>query len=179
MRHGSRAVGVVPLAVFAFAACASAGPAVGARPGARADDLQDGKTLYNQGKYAEAEQRLKAVGGAEGRAFYAGAVARQGRGAESLPAAEEALAASPTHEVAVYALGRGLVDQKLWDQVVARMSAVIEKNQRVPYAYYWRAYGYQNTNQGARMLDDFQTFLGLAPDAPEATTVKQLLATFR
>jgi len=169
---------MMPLAVFAFAACASAG-STGVHAAARVDDLADGKALYNQGKYAEAEQRLKTVAGAEGRAFLAGAVARQGRGAEALPAAEEALAANPTHEVAVYALGRGLVDQKKWDQVVARMSAVIEKNQRVAYAYYWRAYGYQNTNQGARMLDDFQTFLGLAPNAPEATTVKQLLATFR
>jgi tetratricopeptide (TPR) repeat protein len=176
MRQSSRSV---PLAVVAFAACASAGPASGARSAARADDLQDGKVLYSQAKYAEAEQRLRGVAGAEGRAFFAGAVARQGRGAEALPAAEEALAANPTHEVAVYALGRGLVEQQKWDLVIARMSGVIEKNQRVAYAYYWRAHGYQNTNQGARMLDDFQAFLGLAPDAPEATTVKQLLATFR
>jgi len=176
MSHVGRSL---PLAIFAFAACASAGSASGGRVAVRVDDLQEGKALYNQGKYAEAEQRLKGVGGGEARAFYAGAVARQGRGAEALPAAEEALAANPTQEVAVYALGRGLVDQQKWDQVIARMSAVIEKNQRVPYAYYWRAYGYQNTNQGARMLDDFQTFLGLAPNAPEATTVKQLLATFR
>jgi tetratricopeptide (TPR) repeat protein len=169
---------VLPLTVFAFAACASAGSS-GARASARVDDLQDGKVLYNQGKYAEAEQRLRSVGGAEGRAFFAGAVARQGRGAEALAAAEEALSANPTHEVAVYALGRGLVDQKNWDQVISRMSAVIGRNQRVAYAYYWRAHGYQNTSQGARMLDDFQTFLGLAPNAPEATTVKQLLASFR
>lgn len=168
---------MAPVAILAFAACASAGAA---RPAAvRADDLQDGKNLYNQGKYAEAEQKLKGVAGAEGRAFYAGAVARQGRGAEALPAAEEALGVNPTHEVAVFALGKGLVEQQKWDDVIARMSAVIEKNPRVAYAYYWRAYGYQNTNQGARMLDDFQTFLGLAPNAPEATTVKQLLATFR
>ena len=176
MTKGSRAV---PLTLLALAACASAGPASGARSAPRVDDLKDGKALYEQGRYAEAEQRLKGVGAAEGRAFFAGAVARQGRGAEALPAAEEALAANPTHDVAVYALGRGLVDQQKWDQVVARMSAVIEKNQRVAYAYYWRAHGYQNTNRGARMLDDFQTFLGLAPDAPEATTVRQLLASFR
>jgi tetratricopeptide (TPR) repeat protein len=163
----------------ALAACASAGPAVRASTPARVDELQEGKTLYQEGRYAEAEQRLRGVAGAEGRAFFAGAVARQGRGAEALPAAEEALAGNPTHEVAVYALGRGLVDQQKWNDVVTRMSAVIEKNQRVPYAYYWRAYGYQNTNQGARMLDDFQTFLGLAPNAPEATTVRQLLASFR
>lgn len=175
MKQRSRAV---PLAVVILTACASAGVVQGARGGAP-DDLQTGIGLYNQGKYAEAEKVLRPLSGAEARAFLAGSVARQGRGPEAVAPAEEALEANPTHEIAVYALGRGLVEQKKWDEVVARMSAVIEKNQRVAYAYYWRGFGYQNTGQGARMLDDFQAFLGLAPEAPEATTVKQLLATYR
>ena len=47
-----------------------------------------------------------------------------------------------------------------WAEVVARAPA-----DRPPYP--------------ARMVDDFEAFVSLAPDAPEAASVKRLLATFQ
>jgi hypothetical protein len=47
------------------------------------------------------------------------------------------------------------------------------------YAYYWRGQAYHRTKQIARMVDDFQAFLTLQPEAPEAPALKVLLASLR
>jgi regulator of sirC expression with transglutaminase-like and TPR domain len=49
----------------------------------------------------------------------------------------------------------------------------------VPYAYYWRGQAYQRRKQIARMIEDYQAFLKLAPDAPEAPALRVLLESLR
>jgi tetratricopeptide (TPR) repeat protein len=105
--------------------------------------------------------------------------AQAGRHADAVAAADKVLSACPTHPTAVAALGEGLFGQGKNDDVVARMSAALGANSRIPYAYYWRGKAYNAKKQQARMVDDFEAFLKLAPSAPEAAAVKQLLAALK
>jgi tetratricopeptide (TPR) repeat protein len=113
------------------------------------------------------------------QATTAQSAAQSGRHADAVAAADKVLAACPTHPVAVAALGEGLFGQGKTDDVIARMSAALGANSKIPYAYYWRGKAYNAKKQQARMVDDLEAFLKLAPNAPEAGAVKQLLAALR
>jgi tetratricopeptide (TPR) repeat protein len=121
------------------------------------DHLQAGIGHFTRGQYAQAEAELRQASGPEASAYLAGALARQKKYAEAEAPARAALEASPVHEVAVAALGESLVGQKKHDPAIERMSAAI----------------------AAKMVGDFETFLRLAPKAPEAATVEQLLASLK
>jgi tetratricopeptide (TPR) repeat protein len=146
---------------------------------AGADQLQTGIALYNQGKYAEAEAALRGASGPEAQAYLAASLARQKKYVEAEAPAKAALEASPGSAVAAAGLGESLVGQKKHDEAITRLSAVIKAKPDAAYACYWRAQAYQNKGQIARMVDDYQTFLKLAPAAPEAASVKALLAGLR
>jgi regulator of sirC expression with transglutaminase-like and TPR domain len=81
--------------------------------------------------------------------------------------------------VAAPALGEALVSQGKLDEATQRLSAVIRADPRLAFAYYWRGQAYQRKKQVARMVDDYQAFLRLAPDAPEAPAVRALLESVR
>ena len=81
--------------------------------------------------------------------------------------------------MAVAALGQSMVGQKRYDDAVARMTTAISAKRDLAYAYLWRGYAYYYKKQPDKMVGDFETFLKLAPAAPEATTVKQLLASIK
>jgi tetratricopeptide (TPR) repeat protein len=147
--------------------------------GVRADSLQSGIALYDQGQYAEAEAQLRGAAGAEAKAYLAASLAKQKKYADAEGPAKAAVAELPTHEVAVAALGDSLVGQKKYDEAVERMDAAIKAKGDMAYAYYWRGHAHYNKKQPDRMVADFETFLRLAPKAPEATSVKQLLAGLR
>jgi tetratricopeptide (TPR) repeat protein len=145
----------------------------------RADDLEAGISLYREGKFAEAEARLRNASGAEGKAWLAASLARQKKHEEAEAAAKAVLADNTTHDVAVAALGEALVGQKKYDEAVERMGTAIKGRADLAYAYYWRGQAYYHKKQPDRMVGDFETFLKLAPKAPEAATVQQLLAGLR
>jgi tetratricopeptide (TPR) repeat protein len=147
--------------------------------GLPAQDLQRGITLYAQGKYAEAEPVLKAAKGLEAEAYRAGCLARLKRYAEAEAEAKAALAQNPVHPVAVAALGESLVGQQKLDEAVQRLSAALKAKPDLAYAYYWRGQAYQLKKQIARMVEDYQAFLKLAPTAPEAPALKVLLASLK
>jgi tetratricopeptide (TPR) repeat protein len=142
-------------------------------------DLQTGITLYQQGKYAEAEGALKSASGPEADAYMAASLVKQRRYSEAEPRARSAVQANPTHPVAVAALGEALVGQKKLDEAVDRMSAAVNAKSDQAYAYFWRGQAYYQKKQPDRMVGDFNMFLKLAPKAPEAPTVQALLASFR
>jgi len=141
-----------------------------------ADDLQTGISLYQQGKYAEAAARLANAPGAEAKAYLAASQAKLKKYGEAEAAAKAALADRPTDELAVAALGDSLVGQKKYDEAVDRMGAAIKRRADLAHAYYWRGHAYYKKKQPDRMVSDFETFLKLAPKAPEANSVRQLLA---
>ncbi len=163
MNHRTAAL-VVALAV-------TAGPALA--------DVASGIDLYNRGKYADAEAALRSESGAEATAYLAGSLAKQKKYAEGEAKAKAALGEDATHKVAVAALGESLVGQKKYDDAIARMGAAIEADGGLAYAYYWRGQAFYNKKQTDRMVGDFEMFLKLAPKAPEAQTVQQVLSSIR
>jgi tetratricopeptide (TPR) repeat protein len=176
----SAVVLLVLLAVpsLASAACATSGPRSRAAAPAP-DDLQEGIGLFQQGKFAEAEAALRRASGPEASAYLAASLARQKKYAEAEAPAKAALAANATHEVAVAAIGESLVGQKKYEEADTRLSAVIAARPALPYAYFWRAQAYNGLKRADRMVADYETFLKLAPKAPEAPSVQQLLASFQ
>ena len=146
---------------------------------AAADDLSEGIDLFRQGKYAEAEARLRSASGTEASAYLAASLARQKKYAEAETPARAALQANPAHDVAVAALGEALVGQKKHDEAIERLSAALAKKDDLAYAYFWRGQAYDKKNQAARMVADYQMFLKLAPKAPEAPSVQAVLSALR
>lgn len=142
-----------------------------------ADDLQSGIALYQKGEYARAEEVLRAASGPEASAYLAASLAKQKKYAEAEASARSALEANASHEVALAALGESLVGQRKFDEAIDKMSEAIKKKGDFAYAYYWRGQAYYGKKKADRMVEDFQTFLKLAPKAPEAPVVRQLLSS--
>jgi tetratricopeptide (TPR) repeat protein len=159
-------------------ATASADPAAPAAPvAAPVDALQAGITLFRQGEYVRAEEALRQAAGPEASAYLAGSLAKQRKYVEAEAPARAALDANPLHEVAVSALGASLVGQRRFDEAIERMTDVIAKKPDLAYAYFWRGQAYYGSRRADRMVADFQTFLKLAPNSPEAPVVRQLLSS--
>ncbi len=170
------------LVLPALGACASSssgrGPAP-APPRAAAPDatVEQGVTLYEQGRYAEAATTLAPASGVRALAYLAASRVRLGQYAGAEAAALQALQASPADPVASAALGEALVAEGKLDEAIQRLTVVIQADPRVPYAHYWRGQAYQRNKQIARMVDDYEAFLRLAPDAAEAPALRALLGS--
>ena len=166
------------LAALLLAGCASAGPA--RMPMQTGGGLQAGIQAFQSGNYALAEQSLTGLGGAEANAYLAAALAKQGKFAQAEGPANVALGEVPAHALAAAALGESLVGLTRYDDAIARMTSVVGADKNVAYAYYWRGQAYYRKRQNPdRMVTDFEAFLKLAPDAPEAAAVRQLLSALR
>lgn len=172
---------LVTLTIFMCAACASSPPRPGPSPAPTrtpsADGVDQGVALYHQGRYAEAEAVLAPASGVRARAYLAASRVRLERYTGAEEAALEALRASPADAVASAALGEALVAQGRLDDAIRRLTAVIQADPALPYAHYWRAQAYHRRGQIARMVDDYQAFLRLAPGSPEAPAVRVLLGS--
>lgn len=163
----------------AVAACASAARATTAGRASSPQTLEQAIALYQQRQYVEAERILRGLQGPDASAYLALALGRQQKFAEAEAPASSALAASPTHAAAVEALGLSLVGQKKYDDAIARLSTIVSAKNDLPYAYYWRGMAYYNKKDPGHLTRDFESFLRLAPEAAEAPTVRQILATFK
>jgi len=159
---------------------APAGPPPSTGGGTAASgSTQEGIALYRQGRYAQAEAVLAGSTGTTARAYLAASRVRLGRFAEAESPAFEALQADPADPVAAAALGEALVSQGKLDEAVARLSEVLRADPAVAYAHYWRGQAYQRRQQVARMAEDYEAFLKLAPGAPEAPAVRAVLQALR
>jgi tetratricopeptide (TPR) repeat protein len=172
---------LLPAALPLLCACASAppgrAPAPAPPPAPAADAVEQGVALYEQGRYAEAEAALAPASGVRARAYLAASRVKLRRYASAEGPAREALQARPADPVASAALGEALVSQNKLDEAIRRLTAVLRADSRLPYAYYWRGQAHHRKRQIARMVDDYQAFLRLAPDAPEAPAVRTLLGS--
>lgn len=152
-------------------------PAAGAF--AWVDDVAGGIALFHEGKYAEAEARLRDAAGTEAQAYLAASLAKQKKYAEAEAPALAVLKENPAHPVAVATLGESLVGQKKYDEAIDKLSVALGKKDDLAYAYFWRGQAYDKKNQAARMVADYQVFIRLAPKAPEAPVVQAVLASLR
>jgi regulator of sirC expression with transglutaminase-like and TPR domain len=75
--------------------------------------------------------------------------------------------------------GAALCQAGRYAEAIRRLTTVLQADARLPYAYYWRGQAYHHTGQISRMVDDYQAFLRLAPDSPEAPAVRALLASLQ
>lgn len=177
------AMAPVLLAGLALLACRSAEPAP--FQAQAQDQTQQGIALYQQGRYAEAAAALQGASGVEANAYLAASLDKQKKYPEAEGPAKAALAADPQQSVAAAALGESLVGQKKYDEAIARLGSFIggmkdaQNKSAAAYAFFWRGQAYYAKKQPDKMVADFETFLKLAPNAPEAATVKQLLASLR
>jgi tetratricopeptide (TPR) repeat protein len=146
---------------------------------APADAVQAGVDLYNAGRYAEAEAALRGSADPRAQAYLAASLAKLARYPEAEQVARQVLDKSPTEPTAIAALGHALVAQNKLDEAVARLSAAIAAKADLAYAYYWRGQAYDKQKKASSMAADFQTFLKLAPNAPEAPLVQAVLRGLR
>jgi tetratricopeptide (TPR) repeat protein len=172
------------LVLPALGACASSssgrGPAPAPRRAAAPDAaVEQGVTLYQQGQYEEAAATLAPASGIRGLAYLAASRVRLGQYAEAEAPALQALQASPADPVASAALGEALVSQGKLDEAIQRLTTVLRADPSLPYAHYWRGQAYHRNTQIARMVGDYEAFLRLAPDAPEAPALRALLGSLR
>lgn len=147
--------------------------------GLAAQDAGAGIAHFEAGRYAEAEAALRGAAGLDAKAYLAASIAKQKRYEEAEAPAAQVVAEAPAHVIAVAALGESLVGQKKYDAAVERMTAALAARKDIAYAYYWRGQAWNNKKQADRMVADFEAFLRLAPKAPEAPLVQQLLAALR
>jgi tetratricopeptide (TPR) repeat protein len=144
-----------------------------------AQRLQDAIGFFQQARYAEAEALLRGLSGAEASAYLAASLVKQKKYVEAEAPGIAALSADPAHALGAAALGEALVSLRKYDDAVNRMSGVVAAKPDVAYAYFWRGQAYYAKKMPDKMVADFNIFLTLAPNAPEAQTVRSLLASLR
>jgi|MudIll2142460700_1097286.scaffolds.fasta_scaffold959454_1 tetratricopeptide (TPR) repeat protein len=162
----SKQAGLVALVLVALTGCASGGGGRVGSSGARPATTAARVSCQDSPEIAA-------------RAEAARSAAREGRYDEALRVAEEVLQACAAQPVAVAALGQALVEMGRLDEAIARLTAVLQANPDLGYAYYWRGKAYNARQQTARMVDDLEAFLRLLPNAPEAAAVQQLLSAIK
>jgi len=76
---------------------------------------------------------------------------------------------------------RGMLDSQRGDYVAATsdFESAIKLNPKNAYAYYYAGLAYNKLKRPDKMVQHFETFLKLAPNAPEAGKVRALLSSIR
>ncbi len=92
---------------------------------------------------------------------------------------DEALKENDKSAEAHFALGKLRVHRKDYAGAVTALERAIGLDPGNAYAYYHAGIAYSNMRRPDRMVNVFQVFLKLAPDAPEADRVKSLLRSVR
>ena len=81
-------------------------------------------------------------------------------------------------DVALYR-GALRVAQRNYQAAVNELNEAIARKRNNPYAYYYIGLAYNGLKRPDKVVESFETFLKLAPDAPEAERVKSLLRSVR
>ena len=85
------------------------------------------------------------------------------------------LEAQPNNEQANFHMGSANNWRANYPEAIRYYSKVIELNPGNAYAHYWIGLAYYKTKDLKKTIDHFETFLELAPDAPEAPQVIEVL----
>jgi len=94
-------------------------------------------------------------------------------------ALEEARSIRPGNAEVYYQFGMLEARRKDFAASAKNLEKVTELEPGRTYAYYYAGIAYSNLKRADKMVQHFQTFLKLAPDAPEAPKVRSLLRTVR
>jgi hypothetical protein len=146
-----------------------------AASGLEAQGPDQGIALYREGKYAEAEPVLRGASGLEAKAYLAATLARLKKLEEAEAQAKAVLAeAQPPGAVARSA--NPSWGSRSW---MGRRAARPPEGAAICLRALLAGQAFQLKKQVARMVEDYQSFLKLAPEAPEAPALKVLLAGLR
>jgi len=80
---------------------------------------------------------------------------------------------------AQYARGLIQLDKKQYKEAAANIDAFLKENPNNGYAHYYAGLAYNGMGRKDRMLTEFELFLRIQPDAPEARKVRAVLQTGR
>ena len=133
--------------------------------------------------YAQAEARARALLEAdpkdpEGLYFLGVAQQRQRRFEDAAKALEEARSARPDDSGILYQLGATRFYQEQFQAAFDLLSEALEKNSGLAYAYYYRGLAAAKLQRKDLLFNDLDKFVKMAPNAPEAATAKQILASY-
>ena len=157
---------------------ASAGPA----PLVYLGDAHARARNYGAAKdaYAKAEARAKAILDSSPKdaetLYYLGVALRgQERYDEAIQTLEKAGAASSRDARIPFQIGVAQASKRNWQEAVDSLTRAIDMNSGIAYAYYYRGLAADEIGRKDLMVNDFDRFLFMAPNAPEAEQVKRLL----
>jgi tetratricopeptide (TPR) repeat protein len=133
--------------------------------------------------WAQAETRARAllsVKADDADALYLLGTAqqRQKRFGEALKTLGQAKTLRPDDPMIEFEIGATNVYLQEWQKAFDSLSAAIEKNPDIAYAYYYRGLAAGKVNKKDVLYNDLDRFVKMAPDAPEAANAKQLLGAF-
>ena len=111
------------------------------------------------------------------------ALGRAEMGQEKFTEAREVLEAAkemaPDNAEAYFRLGELELNRKDYPAAVKELDRAVELEPGNAYAHYYAGIAYSNLKRPDKMIDHFQHFLKLAPDAPEAAKVQSLMRSLR
>lgn len=99
--------------------------------------------------------------------------------AQAEEAARTAVRLDETLPLAHYQLARVHGRKRAYDEAAAAFEAVIARDPTFAYAYYYAGLSYYQVERTDKMAEAFETFLKLAPEAPERDRVESVLRTLR
>lgn len=137
-----------------------------------------GLALVEDGKASEAEKYLNKANEVAPSGDTKLALARLAVAQKNLDRAEELLNDASGDEND-YVRGLVHLNRNRNQEAADALEAYIAKNPSQPYAHYYAGMAYNALRKPDRMLNHFETFLKLKPDAPEARKVRAVVRTGR
>jgi tetratricopeptide (TPR) repeat protein len=112
--------------------------------------------------------------------FYLGATLnRQQKPAQARQALQRALDGGFQPAMTNFQIGFGYLYEKQWQKAKDALDEVVAADPRYAHAYYYRGLAWDKLGRKDHLLNDMDTFLTLAPNAPEAGKAQALLAASR
>jgi tetratricopeptide (TPR) repeat protein len=124
-------------------------------------------------------ERVEGAGDDGWRATARLALAVLGGNAADIDAARGAAAAYPAHPFAQYQLGIAHLNRDAPADAASALDRAAEAEPSLAHAYYYAGLAYQRLNRVDLMANRFETFLRLAPDAPQRPEVQAIMSTIR
>ena len=142
-----------------------------------------GKRRSADSAYAQAEARARGLLEAKSddpeALYYLGVTQqRQKLFTDAAATLEEARALRPGDSAILYQLGATRFYQDRFQAAFDLLSTALDKNSGIAYAYYYRGLAAAKLERKDILFNDLDRFVKMAPNAPEASTAKQILASF-
>jgi tetratricopeptide (TPR) repeat protein len=99
--------------------------------------------------------------------------------AEAQAALDAAQKASPEGADVYLYRGKLDIERRMYPQAVPELEKAISLDPKNAYAHYYAGIAYSNIRRPDKMVEQFEFFLKLAPNAPEADKVRALLRSVR